>query len=90
MAKAGWYVSNFSQVVKEYRLKNDVENIASEPNAVYGKQGICDYVLLGKNGKPVAVVEAKKTSKDAGIGREQAKQYCFSIATAHMDKILKI
>jgi len=80
LAKAGWNVSDFSQVVKEYRLKIDVESIASEPNAVYGKQGICDYVLLGKNGKPVAVVEAKKTSKDAGTGREQAKQYCYSIA----------
>jgi len=33
-----------------------------------------DYVLLGKNGKPIAVVEAKKSSTDAEIGREQAKQ----------------
>jgi type I restriction enzyme R subunit len=24
-------------------------------------------------------VEAKKTSKDAAIGREQAKQYCYNI-----------
>ena len=38
-----------------------------------------DYVLFGRDGKPVAVVEAKKTSKDAEVGREQAKQYCYNI-----------
>jgi len=27
----------------------------------------------------LAVVEAKKTSRDAAIGREQAKQYCYNI-----------
>lgn len=27
----------------------------------------------------MAVVEAKKTSKDAALGREQAKQYCYNI-----------
>lgn len=27
----------------------------------------------------IAVVEAKKTSKDAALGREQAKQYCHNI-----------
>jgi type I site-specific restriction endonuclease len=27
----------------------------------------------------VEVVEAKKSSKDAAIGREQAKQYCYNI-----------
>ena len=37
--------------------------------------------MLGKDGKPLAVVEAKKTSVDAAIGREQAKQYCYNINT---------
>lgn len=43
------------------------------PNSV-GK-GYADYVLYGDNGKPLAVIEAKKTSKDPKIGREQAKLY---------------
>ena len=29
--------------------------------------------------RPLAVVEAKKTSVDAAIGREQVKQYCYNI-----------
>ncbi|WP_245213703.1 type I restriction endonuclease [Rhodoferax sp. AJA081-3] len=38
-------------------------------------KGYCDYVLWDDNGKPLAVVEAKKTLVDARVGQEQAKQY---------------
>lgn len=38
-----------------------------------------DYVLFGKNGKPLAVVEAKKADLSPKAGREQAKQYCYNI-----------
>ena len=37
--------------------------------------GFVDYVLWGDNGKPLAVVEAKRTTKDARIGQQQAKLY---------------
>lgn len=37
--------------------------------------GYVDYVLWGDNGKPVGLVEAKKTMRDAKIGREQAELY---------------
>lgn len=37
--------------------------------------GYSDYVLFASDAEPIAVVEAKKTSVDAEIGREQAKQY---------------
>lgn len=37
--------------------------------------GFVDYVLFGKDHKPLAVVEAKKTSKDPNIGKQQAKDY---------------
>ncbi|ENZ9552020.1 DEAD/DEAH box helicase family protein [Clostridioides difficile] len=37
--------------------------------------GYVDYVLYGENGKPLAVVEAKRTSKDPKIGQQQAKLY---------------
>lgn len=38
-------------------------------------EGSVDYVLYGANGKPLAVVEAKRTSKDPKIGQQQAKLY---------------
>lgn len=37
--------------------------------------GFCDYVLYGKDGKPLAIVEAKKTSVDPIVGSQQVKLY---------------
>lgn len=37
--------------------------------------GYVDYVLWGKDGKPLAVVEAKRTLKDPNVGQQQAKLY---------------
>lgn len=42
-------------------------------------QGFADYVLFGKDGKPLAVIEAKKTCCDVAVGREQAKLYADSL-----------
>ncbi|WP_342476867.1 DEAD/DEAH box helicase family protein [Paenibacillus sp. FSL H7-0350] len=38
-------------------------------------KGYADYVLYGKDGLPLAVIEAKRTSKDPKIGTHQAKLY---------------
>ena len=37
--------------------------------------GFVDYVLYGNNGKPLAVVEAKKSSVNPKVGQQQAKLY---------------
>lgn len=41
--------------------------------------GAADYVLFGQDGKPLAVVEAKKTSRDVAAGRKQGKLYADSL-----------
>jgi len=41
--------------------------------------GFVDYVLFGNDGKPLAIVEAKKTSVSPIIGREQAQLYAKCI-----------
>ncbi|MGH6626965.1 MAG: DEAD/DEAH box helicase family protein [Burkholderiaceae bacterium] len=38
-------------------------------------RGFVDYVLWGDDGKPLAVVEAKRTRRDARAGQQQAKLY---------------
>jgi type I restriction enzyme R subunit len=38
-------------------------------------KGYIDYVLWGNDGKPLALVEAKRTRKDATQGKHQAKLY---------------
>jgi type I restriction enzyme R subunit len=37
--------------------------------------GYVDYVLWGDDGRPLAVVEAKRTKKSAQVGQQQAKLY---------------
>ena len=37
--------------------------------------GFCDYVLYGKDGKPLAIVEAKRTSVSPQVGRHQVMLY---------------
>ena len=70
----GWDVAldneSTEQVAKEYEVDG-------QPTTT-GK-GFCDYVLWDDNGKPLAVIEAKRTRKDANEGREQAKLYADAL-----------
>ncbi len=79
LLQAGWKVDDRTQVVEEFDIEITQPNEVRESVSPYGGHQFSDYVLLGKDGKPLAVVEAKKTSKDAELGREQAKQYCTNI-----------
>lgn len=64
----GWiFDGTDANVWEEY----EVENM----NGVLGQKGYADYVLFGKDGLPLAVIEAKRTSKDPNIGRKQAVLY---------------
>jgi type I restriction enzyme R subunit len=47
--------------------------VAGMPNNQ--EKGFVDYVLWGNDGKPLGVVEAKKTRRDARVGQQQAKLY---------------
>ncbi len=78
LADAGWDVADRSRVVEEYDIEVSPERM-KEPGLEYAGHRFCDYVLLGRDGAPLAVVEAKKTSKDPAVGREQAKQYCLNL-----------
>lgn len=44
-----------------------------------GGKGIVDYVLWGDDGKPLGLVEAKRTRRDARFGQQQAKLYADCI-----------
>jgi len=76
LKQAGWNETDRTQVIEEFDIHLTV---VEEPTTSYAGHQYSDYVLLGKDGKPLAVVEAKKTSVDAALGREQAKQYCYNI-----------
>ena len=77
LKQAGWNVTDRTQVIEEFFITVE-NNVVNEPTTAYSSE-FSDYVLLGKDGKPLAVVEAKKSSVDARIGEEQAKQYAYNI-----------
>lgn len=49
----------------------------------HAQVGFADYVLYGDNGKPLAVIEAKRTSVDPAKGRQQAKLYADLLEKQH-------
>lgn len=71
---AGWNVgangTNTEQVKQEVRL--------STLRTASGN-GRADYVLYGDDGKPLAVIEAKRTAKDVKEGAEQARDYADAL-----------
>lgn len=48
--------------------------------------GYVDYVLWGDDGKPLGVVEAKRTKKDAKVGQQQAKLYADCLETMYAQR----
>lgn len=68
--EAGWNLSQ--QRDREYPI-TDMPNNTGD--------GFVDYVLWGDDGLPLAVVEAKKTRKDADVGKQQAKLYADCLET---------
>lgn len=64
----GW---KFTGPDADVRTEYEVDNM----NGVLGQKGYADYVLMGKDGLPLAVIEAKRSTKDPNIGRKQAQLY---------------
>ena len=48
-----------------------------------GRAGFVDYVLWGDDGKPLMLVEAKRTTKSATVGQQQAKLYADCLAAMY-------
>ncbi len=70
--RAGWSLEG----------KNDREyEVVGMPNA--NGIGYADYVLWGDDGKPLAVIEAKKTMADPQEGQQQAKLYADCLEEMH-------
>lgn len=72
LREAGWEVleSENSIVPGKAGIEIRVEGMPNNK-----EEGFCDYVLYGKSGNPLAVVEAKKTSIAPVKGKHQATLY---------------
>lgn len=78
LSRAGWNVKDPSQVTEELDIIVDPTK-AADPKEKYAGHLFADYALLGKDGYPLAVVEAKKSSINAEKGKEQAVIYAKNI-----------
>jgi type I restriction enzyme R subunit len=68
LREAGW--DPYGTKVPEYPVYG-----MPQGNGDANGAGKVDYVLWGDDGKPVAVVEAKRTKRDPKVGQHQAKCY---------------
>lgn len=68
LKRIGW---KFDGTYADVRVEYGVNDMAG----VFGQKGYADYVLFGRDGLPLAVIEAKRTSKDPNNGRKQAVLY---------------
>ena len=73
LVAAGWNVGNGGTNTEEVRQEVRLSTMPTDAGLV--GEGYADYVLYGDDGKPLAVVEAKKTAKDARVGAKQGELY---------------
>ena len=68
LREMGW---KFTGVDADVQVEYEVGGMAGKA----GQKGYADYVLFGKDGLPLAVVEAKRASRDPNNGWKQAVLY---------------
>ncbi|THD66438.1 DUF4145 domain-containing protein [Robertkochia marina] len=78
LKEAGWHTLAKGREI-EYPVKGCMPVTGDNPNG----NGFVDYVLWDDNGKPLALVEAKRTAKDVEAGRHQAFLYANCLEQLH-------
>lgn len=73
-------------IVCEHRLKKKVfaPNVDLGADFEHAPEGFVDYVLLNTDGRPVAVVEAKRESIEPLAAKEQARAYAAGLGVSHI------
>ena len=72
---AGWNVGENGKSTDEVGQEILLSKVPEEG----GGDGYADYILWGDDGKPLAVIEAKKAAKDMENGRVQAWSYAVAL-----------
>lgn len=72
LEEAGWQVLDTKGYVEGGKACIEVQ-VSGMPSP--SGLGYADYVLMGRDGKPLAVIEAKSTTHEVGEGRRQALLY---------------
>ncbi len=78
LSSVGWHVGDNGQSTDDVGQEVEVTEQPTETGI-----GFADYVLWDDDRKPLAVIEAKRTSKSAELGRKQAALYADSLEKMH-------
>ena len=73
LKNAGWQL--YKNMRYEYKITDGRVHIDEDNEAVREKALYADYLLFAPNGKPLAVVEAKRKGQLEGTGIQQAINY---------------
>lgn len=76
LKEAGW-----TKLSKGRELEYPVVGMPTSTNP--SGRGYADYVLWGRDGKPLGVLEAKRTMSDARAGKHQAELYADCLEKMH-------
>lgn len=84
LLEQGWNVNDRSEIVVEvdtkqsdlanHKYRTVTETLKNDEESKYA-----DYLLLDTYNAPLAIIEAKRTSRDAVLGKKQAEQYADDI-----------
>ena len=80
LSEAGWDVLDTENLPMPCKAGIEIE-VQGMPNAQ--GLGYCDYVLYGRDGKPLAIIEVKKTSVSPEKGRHQVDLYAECIRAVY-------
>lgn len=93
LRQAGWDPADKSQVLTEFQISLPISKI-TEPRAQYGvgptrrtpdgdeiPTGRADYVLLDRRGRPLAIIEAKRSAIEPYTAKQQALPYAKKIGS---------
>ena len=76
LRKAGWEILTDKHIKQKNAACIEIEvNGMPRGSETPSGRGFADYVLFGEDGKPLAVIEAKKSVLNAEYGRAQACLY---------------
>ena len=77
LSEAGWELVGHDNTPQPCKAGTEIKVTGMPPS---GQDGFCDYVLYGRSGLPLAVVEAKRTSESPEKGCKQALLYADRLA----------
>ena len=78
---AGWHLKDRSEIIEEFEIAgtgiSGSRIIQKTPE--FNPSGFSDYLLLDRAQDPLAIIEAKRTSRDPVVGIQQAEDYADGI-----------